>query len=56
MERRGRYKKVTTVSRDIFGNKRIETRWEPDEGSEGSGCGSLIVLAIIAFFLIKGCG
>ena len=55
MGRRGRYKKVTTVGRDIFGNKRIETRWEPDEG-EGSGCG-IIVLAIIAFFLgIKGCG
>jgi len=48
----GRHKKVTTVERDIFGNKRIETRWVPEE----SGCGSLIVLAIIVFFLIKGCG
>ena len=51
MGRRGRHKKVTTVGRDIFGNKRIETRWVP----EGSGCGGLIVIAIVAWFLLKGC-
>jgi hypothetical protein len=51
MGRRGRYKKVTTVGRDIFGNKRIETRWVP----QGSGCGSLIVIGIILFFVFRGC-
>jgi hypothetical protein len=51
MGRRERYKKVTTVGKDIFGNKRIETRWV----REGSGCGLLILIGIILFFVFRGC-
>lgn len=48
---RRRYKKVTTVGRDIFGNKRIETRWVP----EASGCGVLVVLAVIVILIMRSC-
>lgn len=49
---RKRYKKVTTVSKDIFGNKRIETKRVPVE----SGCGTIIVLAVLYFLFTRGCG
>jgi hypothetical protein len=49
---RKRYKKVTTVSKDIFGNKRIETERVPVE----NGVGTIIVLVILYFFFIRGCG
>ena len=48
---RKRYKKVTTVTKDIFGNRRIETQWVP----AGSGCGALIVLILLFIFLSRGC-
>lgn len=47
-----RYKKVTTVSKDLFGNKRIETKWVPVGGSFGT-VALLIVLYLIFF---RGCG
>lgn len=49
---RKRYKKVTTVSKDIFGNKRIETEWVP----AGGGCGAVIVLIVLFLLFTRGCG
>jgi len=48
---RKRYKKVTTVSKDIFGNKRIETERVPIE----SGCGTVIFLIVLYFVFTRGC-
>jgi hypothetical protein len=50
MGRRERYKKVTTVGKDIFGNQRIETRWVRE-----TGCGALIIIGFILFLVFRGC-
>ena len=57
MGRRGRgggggsYKKVTTVGKDVFGRKVVETRYV----KEGSGCGVIVILFILYMIFIKGC-
>jgi hypothetical protein len=47
----GNYKKVTTVGRDVFGRKVIETRYV----QEGSGCGVIVILFILYMIFIRGC-
>jgi hypothetical protein len=43
--------KVTTVGRGMLGNKFLEARWMPG----GGGCGALIVIGMILFFIPRGC-
>lgn len=47
-------KKVTTVYKDLFGNKVIETEWV----RAGSGCGGVVIFLIFIYmcFLFGGCG
>ena len=48
---RKNYKKVTTVSKDIFGNKQIETQWVPTGGG-----GVVIILIVLLLLFARGCG
>ena len=52
---RKRHKKVTTVGRDLFGNKRIETQWIPTGDGNGVGCGVFIALIVLFLLFTRGC-
>lgn len=44
-----RKKKHTVVYTGLFGEKHVETRWEPE-----TGCGFIIVL-LLGWFFLRGC-
>jgi hypothetical protein len=48
---KGRYRKVTTARKGVFGGKVIETRWVPD----GSGCATIVVILFLLFVWFRGC-
>lgn len=47
----GSYKKVTTVGKDIFGRKVVETRYV----KQGTGCGAIILIFVLFMVIMRGC-
>lgn len=44
--------KHTVVYKGFFGEKHIETQY----GNSGGGCLGVIVIALLAWFFLRGCG